>query len=619
VHALRRRSSLTTWGAAGLLLIVAALARLDTLRQPLVEYHSFRQTQTAFTTVEFDRLGIDLLHPRVPVLGKPFVLPFEFPLFQALAVLPMKLGLSADVSMRLTGLACFLLTALLLFGFLRFMTANLVIAFGALVAFLFSPFGLVWSRASLIEYLATAAAIGFAWSGIAWHRSRRPLLGVVAVLAGAVAMAVKIATGLFWILPVLAVVLPASTGSRPAGSRAVRAWTQVRAQLRTWLDPWLLVVVGIPVAAGLAWSRYADHVKGETFSTQWLRNGQLTDWYFGTVGQRLDGDRWMTIIDRAQTLIVGRYLWPPLVVVALLAVRRDRFWLAMLATAVLPVAVFFNVYWVHDYYLAAITPSLAALIGLAADWCWNNVPRHWPKAVVALGLVVAWAVPAYWFSGDYWKVPYRSVASAQLDGGLELHAVTSRDDLVVVQYPDWDPTTLYYARRRGLMLDPRAVNSRILRSLPRQGYDAWFAYDPVGAAIEEMRRWPWVAPAAGHTYLLGSTPQFRRVAVVALTGGRSGRSTAVPIPAGETLAPSIEVPCSGAAVEIPRGSTATWGVLESPPVPGLRLYLSDSPAPLPWVRAFVATDRAAGAPLTLRCSGAEAVRLRVVDAPAPGS
>lgn len=66
---------------AGLLLL-AAFVRLPTLDQPLVEAHAFRQTQTAYTALLFHEQGVDLLHPKLPVMGEPFEVPFELPLFR---------------------------------------------------------------------------------------------------------------------------------------------------------------------------------------------------------------------------------------------------------------------------------------------------------------------------------------------------------------------------------------------------------------------------------------------------------------------------------------------------------------------------------------------------------
>ena len=65
------------------LAVYVALVIAPTLGRPLLERHSFRQTQTALTARIFHEQGIDLLHPKLPVLGAPFEVPFEFPLFQA--------------------------------------------------------------------------------------------------------------------------------------------------------------------------------------------------------------------------------------------------------------------------------------------------------------------------------------------------------------------------------------------------------------------------------------------------------------------------------------------------------------------------------------------------------
>lgn len=101
-------------GLLGEALVISALVRLPTLGTPLVGRHSFRETQTAYTAVRFASDGIDLLAPRLPVLGPPFEVPFEFPLFQAGAALMIRGGLSPTVAMRGLALVCFLATAGLL-------------------------------------------------------------------------------------------------------------------------------------------------------------------------------------------------------------------------------------------------------------------------------------------------------------------------------------------------------------------------------------------------------------------------------------------------------------------------------------------------------------------------
>ena len=212
--------------------LVGVLAALvvyvaPTLDAPLLEKHAFRQTQTAWTARVFHEDGIDLLHPKLPVFGAPFEAPFEFPLFQALATVPMAAGVAEDTSLRLTCLACFVLTALLLWGLVRHV-AGPVSGVGAVVVFTFTPFALVWSRTSMIEYLATAGAVGFAFGVVLWRERRHPSLFVAALAAGLVGMLVKPTTAVFWILPAARIPSPRADPSggretdRPVARRARR-------------------------------------------------------------------------------------------------------------------------------------------------------------------------------------------------------------------------------------------------------------------------------------------------------------------------------------------------------------------------------------------------------------
>ena len=185
-----------------LVLLSIAATRYATLNQVLTEAFAFRQTQTAFQTVGFHRSGIDLLHPMVPVFGEPWTIPFEFPLFQAIASIAMSFGIPADPANRIVGLAFFVVTAFLLWLLVR-KVSNPVVAAVTLVVFSFSPFALVWSRASMIEYLATALALGWVIAAIRWRDARHTTWLIAAVLLGAAAMAVKVTTALPWVVPIL--------------------------------------------------------------------------------------------------------------------------------------------------------------------------------------------------------------------------------------------------------------------------------------------------------------------------------------------------------------------------------------------------------------------------------
>ena len=75
----------------------------------LTDSYAFRQTQTAITARYFSGFS-DFLTYQTPVLGPPWSIPFEFPIYQALAKgLQVTSGLSLESSGRLVSIAFFLL------------------------------------------------------------------------------------------------------------------------------------------------------------------------------------------------------------------------------------------------------------------------------------------------------------------------------------------------------------------------------------------------------------------------------------------------------------------------------------------------------------------------------
>ncbi|MGI8983634.1 MAG: glycosyltransferase family 39 protein, partial [Acidimicrobiales bacterium] len=420
-------------------LFLAIAVRIPTLDEPLVEEHAFRQTQTAYTALLFHEQGVDLLHPKLPVLGAPFEVPFEFPLFQALAAAPMSWGLSPDVAVRTTALACFLLAALLLWGLVRHLggrTAALV----ALGAFLFSPFSLLWSRASLIEYLAVAGALGWLWAGLLWRDRRRAVYAVASLVAGLTAMLVKPTTAALWVLPLLAY-------------RAVAERDGWKSWFRARFDLVLAVVVVVPFVAALAWTAHADAIKAANPATKWLTSAWLATWNFGTLDQRLSWGSCTTIGNRVTALLTGYpALLLPLTALVGFRTRNARFWVALVAIPGLTILCFWNLYVVHDYYLAAITPVPAAVAGFGFARAWHAVDRTRIRALLLalLGMCTAGLALLH---PSYAMLAYRHASVDRLyPEARELARVSTPEDLVVFEGLDWEPVIPYYARRTGLML-----------------------------------------------------------------------------------------------------------------------------------------------------------------------
>ena len=575
-------------------LIAFVAVVVPTLHQPLLGNHAFRQTQTAYTARIYHEDGIDLLHPKLPVLGEPFEVPFEFPLFQAAASVAMDAGFDDDTAMRLTGLACFLLTAVLLYGLVRHV-ADRPSAIAALVAFVATPFSLVWGRASMIEYLATAGAVGFAWGTVAWRDNRRPEVAGLALAAWLVGMLVKPTTAAFWILPAI--------GYRPTNPRSTSRSRTVAV---------LAILVLVPLVATALWTRHADAIKAASPTADWLTSSQLEDWSFGSLSQRLDKGVWGVVVGRIVVHIVG-LAGMALLVVALIALVRSTqrlFWIGMGLAAGLPPLVFTNLYLIHDYYLAAVAPAFAALIGLGAGFAWRLLPPRPPIRAIALVAGLLLAASTVGFDYGYWRHSYDDDPDPQtLALARQLDSVSQPEDRIGVVGLDWSPAVLYYADRWGLMVVDRREQV-VLDTLHRDGYHRLLVRQPEETDLTPLGRWPWLASLSANVY--GVADSFEELPSSRLLATSDAR-----VAPERMLRHGVRATCDGGATRIPSGTHGTLVQVTSPSA-AARVWVSKQLAPLPARRAiFVAPELATNGTLALRCAGPAALTVDVSDTTFP--
>jgi len=536
------RSAILRWEWVLLAAVAIAIlvTRLPTLDQPLLEVHGFRQTQTAIQTSTFHEEGIDLLRPEVPVLGEPWDVPFEFPLFQALASIPMSFGTDAEVANRATGLLMFLATALLLWALVRRIGGHRT-AGAALVAFAFSPFGILWSRTAMIEYLATAGALAWVLGAIRWRESKDRRWAIASVVGGTVAATVKITTAFAW-APLLLLFTPSRERSPDW-----RAWVRAR------LEPVFVAIALLPGLIGIAWTVHADAVKRASEATAWLTSSALRRWNFGTLDQRLDGDAARIVLDRIDELLVGRG-WLVVVVLAVIVVKRHRSaWIGMLLVPVVGIGTFYNLYVVHDYYLAAIAPALAATVGLAIVSIADRLPSRLRTGGLA-GITAAWLVMALALTQGYWNVIYDGSVN-EPESSREIAALTGGDDYVLISGEDWNPKTLFYADRRGLMIRHPHVTQGLVGNQPDLDRYRLLWLAQAGSedvAYASLR--PWYAPVHPNALQLGTDPEELDDAV-AIASATTGQA---PKEGSELTLEANAVACDGTPLVIPDGRGDAW-------------------------------------------------------------
>lgn len=458
------------------MIIVAFLVHLPTLDQPLLETQNWRQTHTAYNALIFYEKGIDLFRPQLPLFGVPFEFPIEFPIFQALASLVMGLGIAPDVAVRLTALVCFLITGVLVWRLL-IRVGGEAAGLAGLAVFLFSPLGLLVGRMSLIEYLATASSLAFIFLCLDWHDRGRWTWFLAAAAAGTIGMLVKPTTAFMYFVPVVALGLSSLRGSRMPVSSSPKYVIAMS------------VLLGVPVLIGGAWTIYADGVRSSNAATAWFSaSSGLSSNYFGTLEQKLDPSTWFQLIEEAEWLMFGAaiWLWTLLGVVAALAVRRRLFTLALVISGALGPLVFTVQYLIpgQEYYMAAVSPFAAIVIGLGSGWLWQR--RHQSASKVAVAsLAIGWVVTLHLTQG-YWGRQFAGVVDqSKILPAADFVAANSRpDELILLAGQSWNPSVFYYARREGFMFRG-AVEADELTRFRGLGYRTMF-YCPTDIGTCEL-------------------------------------------------------------------------------------------------------------------------------------
>jgi MFS family permease len=408
-----------------------------------VDGHEFRQTQTAISIRYLAQDGLRLDYP-TPLLGKPWSIPLEFPLYQnATALLIQLTGLPIPQAGRIVGLLFFYLTLpglYLLAGRLALPPARRLLVLCAILA---SPLFLFYPRAVMIETTTLCLCVWFLWAY--WRALATGTAGVFALAlgCGVLAAMVKLPTLVVFLLPAALILL---RETRPVSA----ATTAHPGKLRKLLTATSLI--GISLGAGLVWTAHADAVKAQNPLASFLMSAAVGDWSMGPVMLRFTPAFWASICSNTSHAVLG---YPGLIVLAILACLparpgRREMWL-LLACFVPAPLIFANLYQLHDYYFLSPGIFLLTAFGLALGRMLDLAVLPRPIAWLVVAGLLSLGIITY--SRTYYRlIPANETRVPQLSRALK--AVTHADDVIVIYGQDWNPVLAYTAERRALMIPP---------------------------------------------------------------------------------------------------------------------------------------------------------------------
>lgn len=414
--------------------------------------HQFRQSQTAISCYYMLQNGYTLDY-ETPVMGPPWRMPFEFPLYHWVVVWAVKtFHAGLDPSGRGVSLVFYLLTLVPVYFILQTLNVKPVHRSIFAVLMLVSPFYLFWSRAFMIESTAVCLSMAylacvFQW---AWRRGNGTrlfplvLLLVAALVLGVLAGMVKITTFFSFGLAVPIFLV-----------RDIFRWPVPRSwPIRRMIEGLvvLALVEGIPLAAVMGWTAHADKLKALSPITTYLQstNPAMEDWNFGTIEQRFNFETWSTIIGRCGTLTAPEWtFWLGCLVAVLFTRRRWKEVLALVVLYLSAPVVFVHLHLERDYYMYANGIFLLGAAGFCLLALFES--RHALTIGFAALLITCVAAVAE-FSTAYYPMMAKNNTGLQpvIDA---IDKACDKDSVVIYMGLWWDPTLPYYSQRRAFMID----------------------------------------------------------------------------------------------------------------------------------------------------------------------
>jgi hypothetical protein len=407
---------------------------------PLLDFHGWRQTQTAIT-VYWIAQGGPLLDYLTPVLGAPWTVPFEFPLFQwVVAALYRFLPITLDSAGRAVSYAFFIVTLWPLYLLCKYLGYGINKFLIAATLLLLSPIYLFYSRTFLIESTALFFSFMFVASVQAYLTKNRGIDLAMATIVGTVAALVKITT------------FPAFAFA--ASLLVLRDFVQNGTK---WNISFLLRRCGllcipalVPLLAILAWIAHADLLKSNSLFGQYLTSGNLTGFNYGTLAQRLSGTLWRDVIfGRSLHDALGSPIvfWAAAAAVIFCSRESILYFVLLIALYVSPFLLFTNLHIVHGYYQYANALFVVMAVALVVAQLRSRLPR-WAFGGLFIAICL---VQMHTFAVRFEPaVAGSQEANPTLALSRALARNTPVDSVVFIFGQRWSPEIPYYSKRKGV-------------------------------------------------------------------------------------------------------------------------------------------------------------------------
>ena len=440
----------------------------------------FREGQTAITAQYMAMGESPFLAYQIPVKGAPWAVPMEFPLFQWLASLS---GVSDPDLLRWVGrlmslffwAGCLWLAAALA----KLSPLDARDRFWFLLILASAPVYIAYSSAFLIETFVLFFSLAYLLFSLRLLEQVRLKNLITAVVCGLLAALVKPTTWASFAGVILLIVAFQMIGIIfENGKRRINIVKQ---------GALVVLLVGLPLVAGLTWVSYADAIKLNNPLTLGLTSEALSKWNYGGLSQKLSFATWLVIVSKQALLTLGASgaLLLPIAALStvpkIISLLKKRSWQLplwlLLATAGYLSApiVFTNLHYRHDYYMLANGFFLVALLAMVmALWTERFSSRVKEKAFLVMVLGSCLVGVFYLGLKKSFVVPQEDILMSAIE--------TLPEGPVVFYGFGWSSKMPYELQRRAMMFTGSDPSDTLMHE-----------------ALANNAELPWVAIAVGST------------------------------------------------------------------------------------------------------------------------
>ena len=415
----------------------------------LLDFHSFRQTQTAMT-VSYLLKGGPWFAYETPVLGPPWSIPFEFPLYQWIVASAVKAGgFPIEQTGRFVSVLFFLLVLYPIFKILKSLKLSDNNIFLILSLICLSPQYIYWSRTFMIESTALALSAYYLWMVFLYFErlnSSQKTWHIVAVIAffGALAGMVKITTFFSFIFGALILFLLRLYEQKREGTNYKKTLFLVEIKF-------VFFAFLIPAAAVLLWTSFADYQKSLNPLAGFLTSDSLRTWNYGTLADKLSLATWNLFYQRTITDLIGSK--ELLLIVAYCGLRHNSKHLktALVSSLLflMPLCVFTNLHVVHYYYVYANGIFLIAAVGMViGNYLESDIIYKRVAGFLLLAVMIICSLAHYYT--DFRPLQCAPFYYAEVKKDMDKY--TSDKDVLLIFDTDWSPKLPYYLQRRAAII-----------------------------------------------------------------------------------------------------------------------------------------------------------------------